>query len=93
MAPRSIGGPVDALVGSAGDDIFVVDNTLDTVTEGVDQGIDTIQSRVTYTLPANVEHLTLTGVLHINATGNDLDNVLTGNSRNNVLDGKAGMTP
>src|SRR5262249_12299388 len=60
------------------------------VTEGVDQGLDTIQSRVTYTLPANVENLTLTGYLNVNATGNSLNNVLTGNSGNNRLDGGTG---
>ena len=42
-----------------------------------------IQSRVTYTLPANVENLLLTPYLNVNATGNSLNNVLTGNSGNN----------
>jgi hypothetical protein len=35
---------------------------------------------VSYTLAANVENLTLTGAVAINATGNTLANVLTGNA-------------
>ena len=76
--------------GGSGDDTFVVDDLGDVVTEGVNQGIDTIQSRVTYTLPVNTENLTLTGYLNVNAIGNSLNNVLTGNSGNNRLDGGTG---
>ena len=43
---------------------FVVDNTLDTITEGANQGTDTVQSSVTWTLGDNLENLTLTGVLN-----------------------------
>lgn len=54
----------------------------------VDTG--TVQSNVSYTLPVNVENLTLTGSDDINGTGNALANVLTGNSGNNTLDGGLG---
>ena len=90
IAPRVISGSPNAMSGGPGADTFVVDDLGDVVTEGVNQGLDTIQSRVTYTLPANVENLTLTGYLNVNATGNSLDNVLTGNSGNNRLDGGTG---
>src|SRR5262249_52950669 len=45
---------------------------------------------VSYTLAANVENLTLTGTVAIDATGNALNNVLVGNSAANVLSGGAG---
>ena len=47
-------------------------------------------SSVSYSLPNNVENLTLTGSGNINGTGNSLANLLTGNSGNNTLDGGAG---
>jgi Ca2+-binding RTX toxin-like protein len=90
IAQRAIGGPPTAMVGSPGHDTFVVDNTLDTVTESPNQGADTIHSSVSYTLPINVENLTLTGYLNLSATGNALDNVLTGNSGHNLLNGGTG---
>ncbi|MGO4441667.1 calcium-binding protein, partial [Rhizobium sp. RAF56] len=49
-----------------------------------------IQSSVTYTLPANVENLTLTGTGNINGTGSGGNDTVTGNSGNNTLDGGAG---
>ncbi len=76
----------DTLVGGAGNDTYVVDSTSDVVTELANEGTDTVQSSVTYTLRDNVENLTLTGAAAINATGNGLNNILTGNSAANVLD-------
>jgi Ca2+-binding RTX toxin-like protein len=81
---------IDSLTGTAGDDLFVVDNPFDTVSEAPNGGSDTIEASVSYALPANVENMTLTGTYNINATGNSLDNVLTGNSGRNVLNGKGG---
>lgn len=95
-----IGGVgIDAMFGGTGDDTYIVDNTLDTVTESINEGIDTIQTSITYSLldtdgaganGANVENLTLTGFSVINGTGNTLNNTLIGNSANNTLDGGAG---
>ncbi|TPW09255.1 MAG: Ig family protein, partial [Halothiobacillaceae bacterium] len=78
------------MLGGAGNDIFRVDNISDIVTESASQGTDTVQSSVTYALAANVENLTLMGVLAINGTGNELNNTLTGNSAANVLIGGIG---
>jgi len=80
----------DTLIGAQGDDLYIVDNVGDRVTELTGEGLDTIQSSVTYTLGANVENLTLNGTSAINGTGNGLDNVLVGNSAANRLTGGAG---
>jgi trimeric autotransporter adhesin len=80
----------DTMIGGAGNDIFVVNIIGDVVTEIANEGTDTVQSGVTYTLGNNVENLTLTGTTAINGTGNALDNVLVGNSANNTLTGGAG---
>lgn len=80
----------DTMIGGLGDDTYVVDNAGDTVVENANEGIDSIQSSVSYTLGANVENLTLTGLSSINATGNDLDNILIGNIANNTLIGGGG---
>jgi Ca2+-binding RTX toxin-like protein len=84
-------GAQNTLTGTAGDDTFLVDNDRDVVTEQPDAGTDTVESIVSYLLPANVEHLTLTGSLNASGTGNDLDNTLRGNSSDNRLEGARGM--
>jgi Ca2+-binding RTX toxin-like protein len=84
------GTGADKLIGGQGDDTYVADNVNDQITESANQGLDTVQSSVTYTLAANVENLTLTGTGTINGTGNGLDNILTGNNAANRLTGGAG---
>jgi Ca2+-binding RTX toxin-like protein len=84
------GAGADTMIGGAGNDTYVVDNMGDVVTESAGEGTDLVQASVTYELEANVENLTLTGAAAINAMGNALDNVLTGNSGVNILDGGAG---
>ncbi len=84
------GGGADTLAGGAGDDLYLVDTGSDLVNEAFGEGTDTISSSVTYTLRPNVENLTLSGSANINGTGNELDNILVGNSSNNVLSGGAG---
>jgi Ca2+-binding RTX toxin-like protein len=79
----------NTLTGGAGNDTYVV-STGDTVVEQANQGLDTVQSDVTWTLGANLEALTLTGTANINGTGNTFGNLLTGNSGANVLTGGAG---
>ncbi len=84
------GAGIDTLVGGAGDDVYLVDATKDVVTELAAEGSDTINAAVTYTLPANVENLNLTGSLSNNGTGNSQDNIIVGNAAANTLTGDAG---
>jgi Ca2+-binding RTX toxin-like protein len=83
----------DNLFGGIGDDVYEVSRTTDSITEGSNQGIDTVRSSVTNNLQAisfNVENLVLTGASHINGTGNGNHNQITGNNGNNNLSGSAG---
>ena len=63
----------------------------DVVTENAGGGTDEVQTAVNgYTLGANVENLTLTGVGNIAGNGNELANIITGNGGNNTLSGNDG---
>ena len=86
------GAGADKLIGGLGNDTYFIDNASDIVTETstLATEIDTVNSSITYTLGANVEKLTLTGVAVINSTGNALNNTLTGNASANILSGFAG---
>ena len=84
------GAEADEMVGGAGNDSYVVDDQLDRATENANEGTDTVEASVSWTLGAHFENLTLTGSASINATGNDLDNTLRGNSGDNILDGARG---
>ena len=84
------GAGADAMSGGVGDDVYIVDNSADVVTEAANSGIDTVQSRLTYSLGSNLENLVLTGTDSINGTGNALNNILLGNSGDNLLIAGAG---
>lgn len=80
----------DNMIGGLGNDTFFVNHAGDVVHEYANQGIDQVSSSITYTLPANVENLVLTGLLAINGIGNDLANTLVGNAAANLLNGGDG---
>ncbi|YAF72752.1 calcium-binding protein [Pseudomonas sp. G7(2022)] len=80
----------DTMIGGGGHDTYIVDNINDIVIELADEGIDTVNISVDYTLTANVEDGQMLGNANLNLTGNALDNVLHGNSGNNILSGGLG---
>lgn len=84
------GAGADTMSGGGGGDYFYVDNTGDIVTEGLNEGYDTVNTLITYTLGANLEKAVLAGTASIHATGNALDNNLVGNSGANTLTGLDG---
>jgi Ca2+-binding RTX toxin-like protein len=86
------GGPgADTMAGGTGNDLYRVDSLGDVINETSDDGVDTIESEISYILGANVENLTLLGAANINGTGNAAKNVLLGNAGTNVLDGGDGF--
>jgi Ca2+-binding RTX toxin-like protein len=80
----------DVLLGGKGNDIYFVDAAGDVVSEQENEGIDTVQSSLSYVLAANLEELILTGLERINGTGNAENNVISGNLADNFLDGAGG---
>jgi Ca2+-binding RTX toxin-like protein len=83
----------DRLYGYGGNDTYYVDSSGDLVYEtiaGTPGGTDSVVSSVNHTLSANVENLTLSGGISVNATGNTLANTIAGNIGSNFIDGKEG---
>ncbi|MEI7839837.1 MAG: calcium-binding protein [Methylococcaceae bacterium] len=94
-------GGADAMIGGNGNDIYYVNtkNTFDSngaqtggdkVVEELSGGTDTVNSKVSFTIPANVEVLTLSGYSNLTATGSSGNDTLNGNYGNNRLDGLGG---
>ena len=84
------GGGTDSMFGGPGDDTYIVDNTGDTAVEFANEGTDTIESSLTWTLGGNLENLVLSGESAINGSGNALNNRLAGNGAKNTLSGLLG---
>ncbi|NRT58587.1 nidogen-like domain-containing protein, partial [Sphaerotilus uruguayifluvii] len=84
------GGGDDTMIGGAGNDTYRVDSSGDRIIENADEGVDTIETALSFTVAENVENLTLLGGADIDATGSAQANRLTGNAGNNRLDGAAG---
>ena len=81
----------DTLIGGAGDDVYVIDSTFDQVIERANQGIDIIETGVSFTLSAFVEQGFLNSAgRNQSLTGNTLGNLLVGNSGMNTLSGLDG---
>jgi hypothetical protein len=89
------GAGYDTLVGGAGNDTYYVEavNSGDVIVELANEGIDTVYSSVGYMLGADVENLTLLGATAYEAVGNDLANVLVGNTADNCWKASEAPTP
>jgi Ca2+-binding RTX toxin-like protein len=79
------GAGSDSMTGGTGNDEYNVDNVGDVAIEAAGEGTDKVTSSVSFTLGANIENLVLTGSSNINGTGNDLANILAGNSGANTI--------
>ena len=84
------GAGADSMSGGAGNDVYVVDNAGDVVTESAGQGNDAVFASINYGLTANVETLVLQGGADLQGFGNGLANAIFGNTGNNLLDGGTG---
>ena len=74
------------LVGNGGDDTLIVYAPGDVVIETANSGISTVETWGSgYTLPANVQNLTLEGSADAYAVGNSLNNIITANSGNDRI--------
>ena len=80
-----VGATIESLVGGTGTDLFVVNYAADIVTVGATHGADTIQSSVSYTLPTNVNVLTLTGTANLMGAAASGNNAIIGNTGNDTL--------
>jgi Ca2+-binding RTX toxin-like protein len=86
----------DHMEGGRDDDTYVVNDFFDVVVEHPDEGHDRFYSSSSYILPDNVEDLALGGYYlenlhgHLFGYGNGLDNLITGTTGINDLQGGGG---
>jgi Ca2+-binding RTX toxin-like protein len=79
------------MVGGRGDDTYVVGVAGDVVVENAGEGTDTVQSwAAAYTLPANVENMTLVATSPQTGIGNSLGNRMVSNDYASTLNGAGG---
>lgn len=79
----------DTMRGGGGNDTYYVDDPSDLVVELANEGTDTVQAGIDFTLPANVENLVVWGGA-VTGTGNSQNNRITGNELSNLIDGGLG---
>ena len=88
----SSGPGVVTLLGKAGNDTFIVDNSLDSVMENIGDGSDTVLASVDFTLAAGseIEFLKANTTAGITLTGNEFANTIIGGAGNDTLIGGGG---
>lgn len=77
------------MTGGTGDDIYYLYGEKNRAEEKAGEGVDTIDTWMSYTLPENFENLRVTGDNRY-AFGNSADNIITGGSARQTIDGGAG---
>jgi Ca2+-binding RTX toxin-like protein len=70
--------------GNRASDVFIT-------TLAYNGGYDDVSTSISYTLPTNVEYLSLTGSDNLSGIGNESDNQIYGNSGSNTLSGGLGI--
>ncbi len=82
------GAGADTLYGLGGNDKYIIKagDIVDETFAG-SSGTDTVFTAANYTLPTNVENLTLTSFTAQNGRGNGLANAISGNAYTNILTG------
>ncbi len=80
----------DQLFGGPGNDYYFAQDENDSFTEYANEGVDTVETNVSWTLGDNFENLILTDFGGVNGTGNALNNTIEGNIVGNRLEGRGG---
>jgi VCBS repeat-containing protein len=84
-------GLPNALQGGTGNDRYIVRNVGDSVTEFVNEGLDTVETPLAaYTIAANIENLIYTGTGNFTGIGNELANTIIGKTNSDYLIGLGG---
>lgn len=83
------GQDADYLVGGFGSDTYYIDDIGDQIVESLHwDGVDHIYSSIDYEIgQAQIENVTLTGSANISAIGNGLNNIIFGNTGDNIRNG------
>ena len=91
LLPLPVTPTTDALFGTMRDDIFLVDDSGDRVTEAADAGFDRVETTLdSYTLANNVEALIRRGAADFTGNGNALANLMIGGAGSDELAGLGG---
>ena len=81
----------DIMIGGLGSDTYTIENIGDIAIEGLNEGFDTVNALINYTLASNLDQLFLIeGSAAIVGIGNEIDNRIFGNTSDNTLDGGLG---
>jgi Ca2+-binding RTX toxin-like protein len=85
------GSGADSLVGGAGNDRYVINDTLDFLSEAADGGSDVIITSASISAPLNIEEIRIAlGSTSVTITGSSSNETIIGNGLSNRLSGGAG---